>query len=81
MTNSFLIKPIVSKFQGKALMIVGSRLDLRRLEDLKQLLGFSFCDQTKFRLFISEMAILKPYQNKTTSIKQFKDAEVLLHLK
>lgn len=63
--NTFLIRAIISKLTGRALMLVGSRPEIRDWDDLKGLLRLSFGDQRNLDCLVQELIALKPNKNES----------------
>lgn len=67
--NSFLIRAIISKLKGTALMLIGSRPEIRQWVDLKSLLRLSFGDQRSLDCLVQDLIIMRP--NKSESYLNF----------
>lgn len=63
--NSFLIRAIIGKLNGRALMLIGSRPEIRNWDELKDLLRLSFGDQRNLDCLVQELIALKPHKNES----------------
>lgn len=61
--NGFLIRAIISKFSGNALVLVGSRPEITDWNELKELLRLTFGDQRNLDCLVQEMIIMRPFKN------------------
>lgn len=67
--NNLLIRAIISKLTGNALILVGSRPEIRQWTELKTLLRLTFGDQRSLDCLVQEMIIMRP--QKTESFFSF----------
>lgn len=63
--NGFLIRAVIGKLTGNALMLVGSRPEIREWNSLKDLLRLSFGDNRNLDCLVQELIIMKPYKNES----------------
>lgn len=63
--NSFLIRAAISKLSGDALILVGSRPEIREWDQLKDLLRLTFGDQRNLDCLVQEMIIMRPFKNES----------------
>lgn len=63
--NGFLTRAIIGKLTGNALMLVGSRPEIRDWSDLKALLRLSFGDNRNLDCLVQEMIAMKTFKNET----------------
>lgn len=61
--NGFLVRAVVGKLSGNALMLVGSRPEVREWVSLKALLRLSFGDNRNLDCLVQELIVLRPYKN------------------
>lgn len=65
--NSFLLRAIISKLVGNALILAGSRPEVRKWDDLKALLRLTFGDQRNLDCLVQDLMILQPFRNESFS--------------
>lgn len=63
--NGFLIRAIIGKLSGNALMLIGSRPEIRDWNSLKNLLRLSFGDNRNLDCLVQEMMALQPSKNES----------------
>lgn len=63
--NTFLIRAVIGKLTGRALMLVGSRPEVRNWDDLKTLLRLSFGDQRNLDCLVQELIAMRPHKNES----------------
>lgn len=63
--NSFLLRALMSKLIGRALMLIGSRTELRTWPEIKQALQLSFGDQRNIDCLVQDLIVLRPLKNET----------------
>lgn len=63
--NSFLLRAVIGKLSGNALMLVGSRPEIRAWTDLKNLLRLSFGDQRNLDCLVQDIIIMRPLKNES----------------
>lgn len=77
--NAFLLRAVISKMSGNALMLAGSRPEIREWLSSKNLLRLSFGDNRNLDCLVQKMMAMQPYKNHFYySDNAFKKAEVLL---
>lgn len=64
--NGFLIRAVISKLSGNALVLIGSRPEIRTWDGLRSLLRLSFGDQRNIDCLVQEMLMAKPNRNETS---------------
>lgn len=63
--NNFLIRAIYGKLVGRALTLIGSRLELATWQEVKQALTLSFGDQRNIDCLVQDLISLRPDKNET----------------
>lgn len=63
--NNFLIRAVSGKLTGRALILIGSRLELSSWTDIKNALLLSFGDQRNIDCLIQDLINLRPMKNET----------------
>lgn len=63
--NVFLTRAIIGKLTGNALMLVGSRPEIRDWIELKNLLRLSFGDNRNLDCLVQEMMVMTPFKNES----------------
>lgn len=61
--NSFLLRAVIGKLEGRALSLIGSRTELRTWNDIKNALTLSFGDQRNIDCLIQDLIVLRPNKN------------------
>lgn len=63
--NQFLIRAVIGKLNGRALMLVGARPEVRTWDNIKELLRKSFGDQRNIDCLVQDLVIMKEYKNES----------------
>lgn len=63
--NSFILRAIISKLNGRALSLIGSRIELRSWNEIKSALILCFDDQRNIDCLVQDLIILRPSKNET----------------
>lgn len=63
--NEFILRAIIAKLVGRALTLIGSRIELRTWVDIKDALKLSFSDQRNIDCLEQDLIILRPQKNET----------------
>lgn len=63
--NQFILRAIISKLVGRALILIGSRIELRTWNDIKNALNLSFSDQRNIDCLEQDLINLRPLKNET----------------
>lgn len=61
--NGFLLRAIIGKLTGRALVLVGSRTELRTWEQIKSTLQLCFEDQRNLIRLVNDLIVLKAQKN------------------
>ncbi|XP_072400493.1 uncharacterized protein [Diabrotica undecimpunctata] len=63
--NTFLLRAILGKLNGRAQMLIGSRTELNTWQLVKDALNLSFGDQRDLDCLIQDLITLRPFKNET----------------
>ncbi|XP_072377871.1 uncharacterized protein [Diabrotica undecimpunctata] len=63
--NTFLLRAILDKLNGRAQMLIGSRKELNTWQLVKDALNLSFGDQRDLDCLIQDLITLRPFKNET----------------
>lgn len=63
--NNFILRAIIGKLSGRALSLIGSRIELRTWLQIKEALNLSFGDQRNIDCLIHDLIVLRPLKNET----------------
>lgn len=63
--NNFILRAILGKLTGRALMIIGSRTELKTWQEIKAALYLCFGDQRDIDCLIQDLIALRPNRNET----------------
>lgn len=63
--NNFIVRAIVGKLSGRALSLIGSRIELQTWEEIKNALNLSFGDQRNIDCLVQDLIALRPNRNET----------------
>lgn len=64
--NDTIYNCIIGKFRGRALLLVGNRIEIQTWAALKETLISTFADQRSVECLIQDLLILRPLKNETT---------------
>lgn len=63
--NSFILRAIIGKLTGRALSLIGSRIELRAWDEIKTALTLSFGDQRNIDCLVQDLISLRPLKNES----------------
>lgn len=63
--GQFLLRAIIGKLTGRALMLIGSRIELVTWDQVKQALRLSFGDQRNLECLVQDLLSLRPFKNES----------------
>lgn len=63
--NECFLRIILGKLKGRALILIGSRIELKTWDEIKAVLLLSFSDQRNIDCLIQDLLALKPSKNET----------------
>lgn len=63
--NSFILRAIIGKLTGRALMLIGSRIELKTWDEVKAALRLSFGDQRNLDCLVQDLIILRPLKGES----------------
>lgn len=63
--NTFLLRAIIGKLSGRALTLIGSRIELRTWDQIKDALNLCFGDQRNIECLVQDLISLSPNKNET----------------
>lgn len=58
--NTFLLKAIIGKLTGRALVLIGSRTELTTWQEIKNVLNLTFGDNRNLDCLVQDLLIMKP---------------------
>lgn len=64
--NSFILRAIISKLCGRALSLIGSRIELTKWSDIRNALKLSFGDQRNIDCLLQDLIMLRPLKNENS---------------
>lgn len=63
--NNFLVRAILGKLTGRALILIGSRIELKTWEEIKASIKESFGDQRNIDCLVQDLIAVRPQKNET----------------
>ena len=63
--TNFILRAIIGKLTGRALMLIGSRIELKTWNEVKRALQLSFGDQRNVDCLIQDLIVLKPFKSES----------------
>ena len=63
--DTFLLRAIIGKLTGRALTLIGSRIELQTWTEIKEVLNLCFGDQRNIDCLVQDLISLCPYKNET----------------
>lgn len=63
--NNFLVRAILGKLTGRAMILIGSRIELKTWDEIKISIKESFGDQRNLDCLVQDLIALRPQKNET----------------
>lgn len=63
--NQFLLKAVLGKLTGRALMLIGNRPEINDWDSIKKALKLNFSDQRDLDSLVQDLILLRPFKNES----------------
>lgn len=63
--NNFILRAVIGKLTGRALILIGSRSELSSWLEIKQALQLSFGDQRNIDCLVQDLIVLRPHKSES----------------